>query len=109
MCGQNDGGPAIARRRSWKPFFIEIPVTLGGNQTSTIYDAIQEIDFESTHLWENSDLDEIWLLALQNNPIENLFGIILENTDLLASSKASCMIMNFVWEWVEQVGQANPR
>ena len=109
MFGQNDGGPAIARRRRWKPFFTEIPVALGGNQTSTIYDAIQEIDFESTHLWENSDLDEIWLLALQNNPIENLFGIILENTDLLASSKASCMIMNFVWEWVEQVGQANPR
>ena len=50
MCGQNDGGPAIARSRTWKPFFTEIPVALGGNQTSTIYDAIQEIDFESTHL-----------------------------------------------------------
>ena len=46
MCGQNDGGPAIARSRSWKLFFTEIPVALGGNQTSTIYDAIQEIDFE---------------------------------------------------------------
>ena len=49
------------------------------------------------------------LLALQNNMMESLFGIILENIDLLASSPASCMIMNFVWEWVEQVGQANPR
>ena len=34
-------------RSSSSPFFTQIPVALGGNQTSTIYDAIQEIDFES--------------------------------------------------------------
>ena len=59
--------------------------------------------FEKTQIWTKCDV------SLQNNLMENLFGIILENTDLLASSTASCMIMNFVWEWVEQVGQANPR